>query len=214
MLSPEEPIRIAVLISGGGTNLQALLDAEAAGALPSGRIVLVVSDRADAFGLERARKSGIKALVVCRKGRPQAVFEEELREALVREQVELVILAGFLCILSADFVKKYPDRILNVHPALIPSFCGEGYYGLRVHEAALACGVKVTGATVHLVNEIPDGGKILLQKAVEVRTEDTPETLQRRVMEEAEWILLPRAAEMEAARLLEEKRSAPDDHTI
>lgn len=214
MLSPEEPIRIAVLISGGGTNLQALLDAEAAGALPSGRIVLVVSDRADAFGLERARRSGIKALVVCRKGRPQAVFEEELREALVREQVEMLILAGFLCILSADFVKKYPDRILNVHPALIPSFCGEGYYGLRVHEAALACGVKVTGATVHLVNEIPDGGKILLQKAVEVRTEDTPETLQRRVMEEAEWILLPRAAEMVAARLLEEKRSAPDDHTI
>jgi phosphoribosylglycinamide formyltransferase-1 len=196
-----------VLISGGGTNLQALLDAQAGGALHSGRIELVVADRADAYGLERARKSGCKAAVVKRKGAEQPAFEEELHGILTRERIELVILAGFLRILSADFVKKYPDRILNVHPALIPSFCGEGYYGLRVHEAALAYGVKVTGATVHLVDEIPDGGKILLQRAVEVREDDTPQTLQRRVMEEAEWILLPRAAEMTAAKLLEEKRS-------
>ena len=207
MLDPREPIRIAVLISGGGTNLQALLDAQAGGALHSGRIELVVADRADAYGLERARKSGSKAAVVKRKGAEQPAFEEELHGILTRERIELVILAGFLRILSADFVKKYPDRILNVHPALIPSFCGEGYYGLRVHEAALAYGVKVTGATVHLVDEIPDGGKILLQRAVEVREDDTPQTLQRRVMEEAEWILLPRAAEMTAAKLLEEKRS-------
>lgn len=207
MLDPREPIRIAVLISGGGTNLQALLDAQAGGALHSGRIELVVADRADAYGLERARKSGCKAAVVKRKGAEQPAFEEELHGILTRERIELVILAGFLRILSADFVKKYPDRILNVHPALIPSFCGEGYYGLRVHEAALAYGVKVTGATVHLVDEIPDGGKILLQRAVEVREDDTPQTLQRRVMEEAEWILLPRAAEMTAAKLLEEKRS-------
>ena len=207
MLDPREPIRIAVLISGGGTNLQALLDAQAGGALHSGRIELVVADRADAYGLERARKSGSKAAGVKRKGAEQPAFEEELHGILTRERIELVILAGFLRILSADFVKKYPDRILNVHPALIPSFCGEGYYGLRVHEAALAYGVKVTGATVHLVDEIPDGGKILLQRAVEVREDDTPQTLQRRVMEEAEWILLPRAAEMTAAKLLEEKRS-------
>ena len=214
MLNAQEPIRIAVLISGGGTNLQALLDAQSAGALSSGRIELVVSDREDAYGLERARKNGCKAVVVRRKGVEQAVFEDELLSVLDRAQIELVILAGFLCILSADFVKQYPDRILNVHPALIPSFCGEGYYGLRVHEAVLAYGVKVTGATVHLVNEIPDGGKILLQKAVEVRADDTPQTLQRRVMEEAEWILLPQAAEMMAARLLEQKRSTSYDETL
>lgn len=214
MLNEQEHISIAVLISGGGTNLQALLDAQSAGALFSGRIKLVISDRDDAYGLERARKNGCKAVVVRRKGVEQAVFENELYSVLDRAQIDLVILAGFLCILSADFVKKYPDRILNVHPALIPSFCGEGYYGLRVHEAALAYGVKVTGATVHLVNEIPDGGKILLQKAVEVRAEDTPQTLQRRVMEEAEWILLPQAAEMTAARLLEQKRSTSYDETL
>ncbi|HCU07897.1 MAG TPA: phosphoribosylglycinamide formyltransferase [Clostridiales bacterium] len=213
-MNAQEPIRIAVLISGGGTNLQALLDAQSAGALFSGRIKLVISDRDDAYGLERARKNGCKAVVVRRKGVEQAVFEDELLSVLDRAQIELVILAGFLCILSADFVKQYPDRILNVHPALIPSFCGEGYYGLRVHEAVLAYGVKVTGATVHLVNEIPDGGKILLQKAVEVRADDTPQTLQRRVMEEAEWILLPQAAEMMAARLLEQKRSTSYDETL
>ena len=214
MLNPQMPIRIAVLISGGGTNLQALLDAQSAGALSSGRIELVVSDREGAYGLERAEKSGCEAVVVRRRGVEQAVFEEELHSVLDRAQIDLVILAGFLCILSSDFVKKYPDRILNVHPALIPSFCGEGYYGLRVHEAALAYGVKVTGATVHLVNEIPDGGRILLQKAVEVREDDTPQTLQRRVMEEAEWILLPRAAEMMAAQLLKEKRSKAHDEPI
>jgi phosphoribosylglycinamide formyltransferase-1 len=214
LLNGQDPLRIAVLISGGGTNLQALLDAQASGALHSGRIVLVVANREEAYGLERARRAGCKAEVVVRKGKSAAKFEEQLLQSLAAEKIDLVVLAGFLCILSSGFVQKYPDRILNVHPSLIPSFCGEGYYGLRVHEAVLAAGVKVTGATVHLVNEIPDGGKILLQKAVGVRADDTPQTLQRRVMEEAEWILLPQAAEMVAAQLLEQRRSVAHGQTI
>ena len=194
-----EKIRIAVLVSGGGTNLQALLDAQAAGKLPDGEIVLVVSDRAGAYALERARKAGVQAAEILRKAcgeaNRQAVFEGKLEAALAEARIDLIVLAGFLSILSEEFTRKWDHRILNIHPSLIPSFCGAGVYGLKVHEAALARGVKVTGATVHYVNEIPDGGEIIAQKAVEVRPDDTPEALQRRVMEEAEWILLPRATE-------------------
>ena len=188
--------RIAVLVSGGGTNLQALLDAQAAGAIPHGQIVLVVSNKAGAYALKRAEQAGIPAAVLTGPD-----FEARLTEVLASSQVDMIVLAGFLKILSADFTKHWPNRILNVHPALIPSFCGEGYYGLKVHEAALRYGVKVTGATVHYVNEIPDGGQIILQKAVDVLEGDTPETLQRRVMEQAEWILLPRATEIVAKQL-------------
>ena len=194
--------KIAVLVSGGGTNLQALIDAS----IPSGEIALVVSSAPGAFALERAKKAGIPTAVVERKGKPQAQFEKELLEKLEEKAIELVVLAGFMCILSAEFVAKYPDRIVNVHPSLIPSFCGAGYYGLKVHQAALDYGVKVTGATVHLVNEIPDGGRILFQKAVEIQEGDTPEILQRRVMEQAEWILLPRAVELLAKRIGEERK--------
>ena len=189
-------LRTAVFVSGGGTNLQALLDAQAAGRIPHGEIALVVSNRTDAYALERAKKAGVPAVAL-----PGKDFEPRLEAALESAGIEMMILAGFLKILSADFTKKWPNRILNVHPALIPSFCGEGFYGLKVHEAALRYGVKVTGATVHYVNEIPDGGEIILQKAVDVLPGDTPETLQRRVMEEAEWVLLPKAAEIVAEKL-------------
>lgn len=195
--------RIAVLVSGGGTNLEALLNAQEAGGLPHGEIVVVLSSAAGAYALERARNHGVPGFAVPRKGRTQAEFEAGLTEKLAVYRADMIVLAGFLSILSADFVKRWPDRILNVHPALIPSFCGKGMYGLKVHEAALAKGVKVTGATVHLVNEIPDGGRILLQKAVEVLPGDTPEILQRRVMEQAEWVLLPQAAELIARSLCE-----------
>ena len=199
-------IRIAVFVSGGGTNLQALLDAEKSGQLKSGRIALVVSSRPGVYALERAAKAGVPAVVVSRKDcRDQAEFEERLLAAIEAQGIDMIVLAGFLSILSADFTARFPQRILNVHPSLIPSFCGRGFYGLKVHEAALAYGVKVTGATVHYVNEIPDGGQILLQKAVEVLPGDTPEILQRRVMEQAEWVLLPRAAELVAARLEQER---------
>ena len=183
--------KIAVLVSGGGTNLQALLDAQQSGVLHSGEIVLVVSNNSKAYALERATKAGIETAV--RKG---PAFEDELRTLLQQYRIDLIILAGFMRILSESFTSEWPNRILNVHPSLIPAFCGKGYYGLRVHEEALRRGVKVTGATVHFVNEIPDGGEILLQKAVDVLPGDTPETLQRRVMEQAEWILLPQAAEL------------------
>ncbi len=204
--------RIAVLVSGGGTNLQALIDAQAGGILHSGRIVLVISNKEGAYALQRAAAAGIPTRTVTRKacGSPEA-FEAALLDALREAGAELVILAGFMSILSADFVRRYPDRILNVHPALIPSFCGKGMYGLRVHQAALDYGVKVTGATVHLVNEIPDGGRILLQKAVDIRPDDTAESLQRRVMEEAEWILLPRAAEQLSAQIADEKKEKNND---
>ena len=186
-----EKAKIAVLVSGGGTNLQALLDAEQTGVLCSGEIVLVVSNNTKAFALERAARAGVETAVL--KG---PSFETDLQLLLQQRGIDLIILAGFMRILSEAFTSAWPNRILNVHPSLIPAFCGKGYYGLRVHEEALRRGVKVTGATVHFVNEIPDGGEIILQKAVDVLPGDTPETLQRRVMEQAEWILLPKAAEL------------------
>ena len=192
----DNKVRIAVLVSGGGTNLQALIDAQRSGVIKSGEIVLVISSKPDAYALTRAADAGIPAAVADKKLlKCQRAFEKALLELLDESGVQLVILAGFMSILSESFVKKYPRRIINVHPALIPSFCGEVYYGLRVHEAALKRGVKLTGATVHFVNEIPDEGEIIEQKAVAVRKNDTPETLQRRVMEQVEWIILPRAAE-------------------
>ena len=188
--------RICVLVSGGGTNLQALIDAEQRGELPDGSLSLVVSNRKNAYALERAKIAGIPARWIGKQN-----FEEDLQQLLLEERIDMIILAGFLRILSRDFTAKWPRRILNIHPSLIPSFCGEGFYGLKVHEAALERGVKLTGATVHYVNEIPDGGEIILQKAVEILPGDTPEILQRRVMEEAEWILLPRAAEIAAKEI-------------
>lgn len=189
--------RIAVLVSGSGTNLQALLDSQARGDLKSGEIVLVVSNVKSAYALERAKNAGIENMFISKKslGGTQEAFEGELLKVLKDHDIDLIILAGFMSILTAGFTSRYPNRIINVHPALIPSFCGKGYYGLHVHEAALEYGVKVTGATVHFVNEVPDGGQIIYQKAVEVQEGDTPEILQRRVMEQAEWILLPKAAE-------------------
>ncbi len=197
--------RAAVLVSGGGTNLQALIDASVRGEIPSARIELVISNNPDAYALERARRAGIPTAVCLRKGRSREAFEAELSALLKKAEIDLIVLAGFMAILSENFVRRYPERILNVHPSLIPSFCGEGFYGLRVHQAALDYGVKVTGATVHFVNEIPDGGRIIFQKAVEVQDGDTPETLQRRVMEQAEWILLPRALEKVAGEREKEK---------
>ena len=198
--------RIAVLVSGGGTNLQALIDAQKNGVLRSGEIVLVISNNAIAYALTRAREAGIEALTITKKDcGGQDAFEDAMLEALKARSIDLIVLAGFMSILSPRFVSQYVRRIINVHPSLIPSFCGKGFYGLKVHEAALAYGVKVTGATVHYVNEIPDGGQILLQKAVEILPGDTPEILQRRVMEQAEWVLLPQAAEMVAARLEKER---------
>ena len=197
--------KIAVFVSGGGTNLQALIDAANAGKLPSGEIVLVLASSPKAFALERAAKAGIPSAVVSAKTEGSQAAAEEKMNALLKEYgVELIVLAGYLSILSEDFTRRWDKRILNIHPSLIPAFCGKGYYGLRVHEEALRRGVKVTGATVHFVNEIPDGGEILLQQAVEVLPGDTPEVLQRRVMEQAEWKLLPRAAELVSKQLLEE----------
>ena len=187
--------RIAVLCSGGGTNLQALIDAQGS-VLQSGKIALVLANNANAYALERAKKAGIPTAIVLKKEcGSQAAFEEKIKEILTENAIDLIVLAGFMTILTEDFTSCYPERIINVHPSLIPSFCGEGFYGLKVHEAALQKGVKVTGATVHFVNEIPDGGKIIAQKAVYIEDGDTPEILQRRVMERAEWILLPQAAE-------------------
>ena len=193
--------RIAVLVSGGGTNLEALLNAQDAGNIPHGEIVVVLASNPGAYALERAKNHGVPSFAVPRKGCTQEEFEAGLTEKLTAYRTDMIILAGFLSILSEDFVKRWPDRILNVHPSLIPAFCGKGYYGLKVHEEALRRGVKVTGATVHYVNEIPDGGEILLQRAVEVLPGDTPEVLQRRVMEQAEWVLLPQAAELTARSL-------------
>ena len=198
--------RIAVLVSGGGTNLEALLNAQEAGRIPHGEIVLVLSSAAGAYALERAKNHGVPGFAVPRKGCTQEEFEAGLTEKLTAYKADMIILAGFLSILSENFVKRWPNRILNVHPSLIPAFCGKRYYGLKVHEEALRRGVKVTGATVHYANEIPDGGEILLQKAVEVLPGDTPELLQRRVMEQAEWVLLPQAAELTAQRLHQSKK--------
>ena len=199
-----EKTKIAVLVSGGGTNLQALIDAQNSGIIKSGEIVAVISNKPDVYALTRAENAGIKGYVANKK-QLGAGFEDELVRILTEVKAEIIILAGFMCILSENFTKRYPNRIINVHPALIPSFCGEGFYGLHVHEAALKKGVKVTGATVHFVNEICDGGEIIAQKAVEVLEGDTPETLQRRVMEQAEWIILPLAAEKVSARIMKEK---------
>ena len=196
--------KIAVFVSGGGTNLQALLDAQAAGKIPHGEITLVISNNPGAYALERARRSGVSGTVITKKEcGSQEAFEAQLQEALQNNSIDLIVLAGFMCILSENFTSRWTRRILNVHPSLIPSFCGEGFYGLRVHQAALNYGVKVTGATVHFVNEIPDGGEIIAQKAVCIEDGDTPEILQRRVMEQAEWILLPQATEMVCASMEE-----------
>ena len=195
-------VRTAVLVSGGGTNLQALIDAKRAGKLPHVEFVSVISSNPDAYALTRAAHAVIPGYVIQRKGSTQEAFEEAILGLLERDNVQMIILAGFMSILSEDFVKRYPRRILNVHPALLPAFGGKGYYGLHVHEAVLVRGVKVTGATVHYVNEIADGGEIILQKAVDVLPGDTPETLQRRVMEQAEWQLLPQAAEIAAREIL------------
>lgn len=197
--------RIAVLVSGGGTNLQALIDAQGRGEIPSGEIALVISNAEGAYALERAERAGIPTRTcVRRKGAPRAEFEEEMLRTLREYKIDMLVLAGFMAILSGEFVSNYPDRIINVHPALIPSFCGKGFYGLHVHEAALRYGVKVTGATVHYVNEVPDGGRIIFQKAVDVLEDDTPQTLQQRVMRQAEWVLLPRAAELVSSRIQQE----------
>ncbi|NLL46292.1 MAG: phosphoribosylglycinamide formyltransferase [Clostridiales bacterium] len=188
--------RIAVLVSGGGTNLQAILDAEKSGVINSGKTVLVISNVEGAYALRRAESHGVKTAVILKKEcGGQGPFEDKLSETLEAENIDLIVLAGFMSILSEAFTKRHEGKIINVHPSLIPSFCGKGFYGLRVHEAALEYGVKVTGATVHFVNEIPDGGEIIMQKAVEVLPDDTPETLQRRVMEQAEWVILPQAIE-------------------
>lgn len=199
-------VKIAVLVSGGGTNLQALIDAQRDGIICNGSISLVVSSNTDAYALTRAKKAGIPTAVVPRKECVDAAeFERGILTALQDYDIELIVLAGFMSILSADFISRYENRILNVHPSLIPSFCGKGFYGLKVHEAALSYGVKVTGATVHFVNEVPDGGRIILQKAVYIEPDDTPETLQQRVMEQAEWQILPRATELVCAELLKEE---------
>ena len=197
-----------MFVSGGGTNFESLINAEENGKIPHGEIVLVLSSNKDAYALKRAENHGIKSVVCSKKELgSQENFEREILKNLEENDIQLIVLAGFMSILSKEFTKKYENRIINVHPSLIPSFCGEGYYGLRVHKAALDYGVKVTGATVHFVNEIPDGGKIIYQKAVEVKDSDTPETLQKRVMEQAEWIILPKAAETVSKKLAEQKGS-------
>ncbi len=202
----KEAVRVAVFVSGGGTNLQALLDSEGS-VLKHAKISLVLASNEKAYALERAKKANVETLVVRKKDyKTQLDYEEAMRKELEARHIDLIVLAGFMTILSENFVKYYDHRIINVHPSLIPSFCGEGFYGLRVHEAALEKGVKVTGATVHFVNEIPDGGDIILQEAVKVRKNDTPETLQRRVMEQAEWKLLPKAVEMVAKERLTHRR--------
>ncbi len=195
--------RIAVLVSGGGTNLGALIKAEREGKLKSGRIELVISNKADAYALQRAANAGIPTATVLKKEcLMQEVFEDRIMALLSENKIDLIVLAGFMAILSERFTSVYPERIINVHPSLIPSFCGKGFYGLRVHEAALAYGVKVTGATVHFVNEVPDGGRIIMQKAVAIREDDTPETLQKRVMRLAEWQILPAAVEKVSAAMI------------
>lgn len=204
----QSPVRIAVFVSGSGTNLQALIDAEKEGKIPHGQLALVLSSHPDAYALQRAERAGIESVVVRRKNFGSVSgFETAIVEQLRQRSIRLIVLAGFMSILSASFTAKYADRIINIHPSLIPSFCGKGYYGLHVHEAALAYGVKITGATVHYVNEIPDGGKIILQKAVRVLPNDTPESLQKRVMRLAEWKLLPQATELVCQRLSATERN-------
>ena len=194
-------VNIAVLVSGSGTNLQAILDAQKSGIIKNGHVCLVISNNKSAHALERAKNAGVECAVF----EKNAEFEQNIISCLESHGIDLIVLAGFMCILSRDFTSRYPDRIINVHPSLIPSFCGKGFYGIHVHEAALERGVKLTGATVHFVNEIPDGGRIIAQKAVKVRDNDTPETLQRRVMTQAEWIILPRAVEQISKEIMEAK---------
>ena len=201
----EQKARVAVLVSGGGTNLQAILDAQKSGVITSGRVALVISNRADAYALERAKAAGVPTAVVLRRDcGSQEEFERRIAALIEENAIDLIVLAGFMAILSAWFTDRFSHRIINVHPSLIPSFCGAGFYGLRVHEAALQKGVKVTGATVHFVNEIPDGGEIIAQKAVRVLPGDTPERLQKRVMRQAEWKILPQAVELLCAKMKEE----------
>ena len=201
-------INIAVLVSGGGTNLQALIDAQKGGIIKHGKLTLVIADNPEAYAITRARNADIPVCVISKKAcADKAEFECRILKELKRYSIDLIVLAGFMTILSASFTSKYPDRIINVHPSLIPSFCGKGFYGLKVHEAALAYGVKVTGATVHYVNEVPDGGKIISQKAIKIRECDTPETLQHRVMENAEWVILPRAVETVSKEILKKGQS-------
>jgi len=196
MLKENSQVKVAVLVSGGGTNLQAILDQQESGKLKHGKVSVVISSNPNAYALERAKKHGVKGVVVARKGVSFEEFEQGIVDAIESEGAKVIVLAGFMSILSKNFTDKYKDRIINVHPSLIPSFCGEGFYGLKVHESALSYGVKVTGATVHFVNEIADGGKIILQKAVKIKKGDTPEILQRRVMEQAEWKILPKALDL------------------
>ena len=206
MVKKDKKARVAVLVSGGGTNLQAILDAQESGIIQSGRVVLVVSNKEGAYALTRAEKAGVQTATVLKKAcGSQQAFEDAIAAKLDEAGAELIVLAGFMAILSESFTRRYERRIINVHPALIPSFCGEGFYGLKVHEAALAKGVKVTGATVHYVNEIPDGGEIIAQKAVRVHEGDTPEKLQKRVMRQAEWKLLPAAVEQLCAAIIKER---------
>ncbi len=201
-----EKARIAVLVSGGGTNLQALIDAEKAGVIKSGKLCLVISNNPTAFAITRAENAAIPSVIITKKEYgTQEAFETKIVETLEENKIDLIILAGFMSILSEAFVSRYPKRIINVHPSLIPSFCGKGYYGIRVHEAALQKGVKVTGATVHFVNEIPDGGEIILQKSVSIKRNETPESLQQKVMRQAEWVILPKAAEIVSAKIIKQR---------
>ncbi len=205
-VSKKQPLRIAVLVSGGGTNLQALIDAKKNGEIIDGDIVLVISNRADAYALKRAESAGIKSVIIEKKScRNQGDFESKILRELTANYVDLIVLAGFMTVLSANFVSQYPDRIINIHPSLIPAHCGNGFYGLKVHEDVLKCGDKITGATVHFVNEVTDGGKIIAQKQVDVEADDTPQILQKRVMEEAEWIILPRAVQEVCSALRQTK---------
>lgn len=206
LMLKSEKTRIAVFVSGGGTNLQALIDAEKAGIIKSGRLSLVVSNNPEAYAVTRASLAGIPAVIVSKKEyTTQESFENRICQVLEEHGIEMIVLAGFMSILSGSFTSRYPERIINVHPSLIPSFCGKGFYGLRVHEAALEYGVKVTGATVHYVNEVPDGGKIILQKSVSIKPNETPESLQQKVMRQAEWVILPKAAELVAAKIASER---------
>ena len=206
-MTSKRKIKIAVLVSGGGTNLQALIDAQKSGTIKHGEISLVVSNNPNAYALSRAENAGIPCEIISSKEyREQSVFEAKLIEALSDNGIELIVLAGFMKILSENFTARYPKRIINVHPSLIPAFCGKGYYGLKVHEAALEYGVKVTGATVHFVNEIPDGGEIILQKSVCVKKGETAESLQQRVMRQSEWIILPRAVELVSKNMMSERK--------
>ncbi len=204
----KENVKIAVFVSGGGTNLQALIDAEKNGIIRSGKLSLVISNNPDAYAITRAENASIPVAIVTKKEcGSQEAFEEKLKQTLNEYGIELIVLAGFMNILSADFTRDYPERIINVHPSLIPSFCGKGFYGLRVHQAALEYGVKVTGATVHFVNEIPDGGRIILQKSVAIRKNETPEGLQQRVMRQAEWVILPKAVELVSKDIISERKN-------